>query len=301
MSWSRQWVKLCDVADFADPVLCRLAAEIEGRDGRDSPPQALVERKQWERAMLAGVLTESGRLGPNCSVLAIGAGSEPVLFWLANRAGRVVATDIYGEGKFSGLEAAESMLHNPSAFAPVAYPHERLLVRRMDARTLDFAEATFDVVYSLSSIEHFGAAAEIARSAAEMGRVLAPGGLAVVVTECLVRRHPLDSAAAETAIRLATFGRRRAGAHPRQRVALGEAFTLHELVERVVAPSGLRLAQRVDRTISPASWENVTTVHAGGRLEPASGSVHPHVLLRVSRSVFTSICLVLEKPAGSPS
>ena len=290
-------MKLCDVADFADPLLCRLSAEIEGRDGGDSPPDALLERKQWERAMLAGVLTESGRLGPNCSVLAVGAGSEPVVFWLANRAGRVVATDIYGEGKFSGLEATESMLRNPSAFAPVAYPHERLLVRRMDARTLDFADATFQVVYSLSSIEHFGSGAEIARSAAEMGRVLAPGGLAVVVTECLVRRHPLDSAAAEAVVRLATLGRRRAGGTLRQRVALGEAFTLHELIERIVAPSGLRLVQRVDRSISPASWHNLTTVHPGGRLEPATGSVHPHVLVRVSRSVFTSICLVLEKPA----
>lgn len=295
MNWSRQWVKLCDVADFTDPLLCRLAAEIEGRNGGDSAPRPLVERKQWERAMLAGVLTESGRLAANSAVLGIGAGSEPVVFWLANRAARVVATDIYGEGKFSGLEAAESMLRNPSAFAPVAYPHERLLVRRMDARTLDFADATFDVVYSLSSIEHFGSAPEIARSASEMGRVLAPGGIAVVVTECLVRRHPLDSAPAETLVRLATRGRRRAGAHLRQRVALGEAFTLHELIERIVAPSGLRLIQRVDRSLSAACWDNVTTVHPGGRLEPASGSVHPHVLLRVSRSVFTSICLVLEK------
>jgi hypothetical protein len=33
----------------------------------------------------------------------------------------------------------------------------------------------------------------------------------------------------------------------------------------------------------------------GGRLEPASGEYHPHVLLQSDRSVFTSVALPLAK------
>jgi SAM-dependent methyltransferase len=293
-AWIRQYAKLCDVEDFADPALRAAVGEIEGRPA----PPALVERKQWERAMLALFLQESGRLGEARSVLAIGAGAEPILFWLANRVGRIVATDIYGEGKFSGREARASMLEDPSAFSPVGYRRDHLAVRRMDARRLELPDASFDVAYSLSSIEHFGSPGEISGSAAEMARVLKPGGLAIVVTECLVRLHPLDSAPAEVVARVATLGRKRREATPRRRMALGEAFTPGELLSRIVRPSGLRLLQPLDLRLSEASWDNLTVVHPGGRLEPATGQVHPHVLLKIRRSVFTSVCLVLEKPGG---
>jgi len=291
-TWSRQYAKLCDIADFNDPDLCQAVAQIQGTD-----PAPLVERKQWERGMLALFLTEWGCLDGQSTVLAIGAGSEPTLFWLANRAGRVVATDIYGEGKFAGREAAESMLHNPSSFAPVPYPPERLTVQRMDARHLEFPDGSFDAVYSLSSIEHFGSPAEVARSAAEMGRVLKPGGVAVVVTECLVRLHPLDWAPVEFGMRVATLGRKRRGATLSRRVLLGEAFTPNELRARLVTPSGLRMLQPLALGLPAGSWDNLTTVLPGGELQPATGSLHPHALLRIGHSVFTSVCLVLGKPA----
>lgn len=290
-TWSRQYAKLCDVADFTDPALCAAVAEIQGTEA-----EPLVERKQWERGMLALFLSEWGRLDDESSVLAIGAGSEPTLFWLANRAGRVVATDIYGEGKFAAREAVESMLHNPSSFAPVEYRQDHLTVQRMDARHLEFGDETFDAVYSLSSIEHFGSAAEIARSAAEMGRVLRPGGVAVVVTEGLVRLHPLDRAPAEVALRIATLGRKRRDATLQRRVRVAEAFTPSELQTRVVTPSGLRMLQPLSLGVSAASWRNLTTIRPGGELVPATGNLHPHALLRIGRSVFTSVCLVLEKP-----
>jgi SAM-dependent methyltransferase len=251
--------------------------------------------------MLALALAERGTLHDQAAVLAIGAGAEPVLFWLANRVGMVTATDIYGEGKFAALEAAESMLRNPAAFSPVAYRKDRLLVRHMDARRLEFPAGSFDAAYSLSSIEHFGSPQDIAGSAAEMGRVLKPGGTAVVVTECLVHLDLLDRAPVEFALRLATLGRKRGTATPRRRVALGETFTPRELEALIVRPSGLQLVQRLDLTLSPQSWDNLTTVHPGGRLEAATGRLDPHVLLKIRRSVFTSVCLVLHKdPDHSP-
>jgi SAM-dependent methyltransferase len=289
---TRQYVKLCDVADFTDPELCAAVGEIEGRP----PPRALAERKQWERGMLALALAERGSLHDRATVLALGAGTEPVLFWLANRVGRVTATDIYGEGKFAAVEAAESMLRNPAAFSAVDYRKDRLVVRHMDARRLEFPAGSFDAVYSLSSIEHFGSPREIAGAAAEMGRVLKPGGTAVVVTECLVHLHPLDRAPAEFALRLGTLGRKRRVSTLRRRMALGEAFTPREIDSRIVGPSGLQLVQPLDLTLSPQSWDNLTTVHPNGRLEAATGRLDPHALLKIHRSVFTSVCLLLHKP-----
>jgi ubiquinone/menaquinone biosynthesis C-methylase UbiE len=257
-----------------------------------------VERKVWEFAMLALFLEGAGSLGEKTSALAIGAGDERMVFWLANRLGRVVATDIYGEGSFAEREATASMLTDPAAHAPFPYREDRLEVRHADARDLPFPDASFDVAFSLSSIEHFGGPADVARAAREMGRVLKPGGHAMVVTECFVRLHPLETAMADAAVRALTLGAKRRGATPRRRLI--EGFTPRELRTRIVRPSGLELMQPLDLSLSRESWDNLTVTHADGRLEPATGSFYPHVLLRAGRSVFTSVCLPLRKvPAAA--
>jgi len=157
----------------------------------------------------------------------------------------------------------------------------------MDARRLEFPSESFDIAYSLSSIEHFGSPEEIARSAAEMGRVLKPGGTAVVVTECLVHLDAFDRAPVEFAWRVGTLGRKRSDATPRRRMALGEAFTPRELDNLIVQPSGLGLVQPLDTGLSPPSWDNLTTVHPGGRLAghradpPARPAQDPPILLHV--------------------
>lgn len=289
---SRRYAKLCDVRDFDDPALLGVLREILPE--RD--PAAHVERKVWEFAMLALFLEETGRLHDGTEALAIGAGDERIVFWLANRLGRVVATDIYGGGAFAGREAGRSMLEDPASHAPFPYREDRLEVRWMDARALDFPDASFDVVFSLSSIEHFGSPAEIARSAREMGRVLRASGHALVATECFVRRHPLNAAPVDLAVRLASLGTRRRRATLRRRGVVDEVFTPRELRRRVVRPSGLRLLQPLDLSVSGESWANLTRLHPDGRLEPASGGYWPHLLLQSDRSVFTSVCLPLQKP-----
>ena len=263
-------------------------------------PVTHVERKVWEFAQLALFLDEVGRLHEETQVLAIGAGDERIVFWLANRVGRVVATDIYGEGDFAGREAAPSMLQDPAAHAPFPYREDRLEVRWMDARELDFPDESFDVCFSLSSIEHFGSPREIVRSAREMGRVLRPGGHAMVVTECFVRRHPLNAAPVDLAVRAGTLGRRRRAATLRRRAVVDQVFMPRELLKRVVEPSGLELMQPLDLSLSAESWDNLTVSGSEGRLHPRSGDYWPHVLLQSDRSVFTSVALPLEKQiAGS--
>jgi len=290
----RHLAKLCDVRDFQDPEVLRALRDILPE--RD--PLAHVERKVWEFAMLALFLEGAGRLNEDTAALAIGAGDERMVFWLANRLGRVVASDIYGEGSFAEREATASMLTDPAAHAPFPYREDRLEVVYADARELPFEDESFDVAFSLSSIEHFGGPGDVARAAREMARVLKPGGHALVVTECFVRLHPLETALADSGVRALTLNAKRKGATPRRRLI--EGFTPRELRTRIVRPSGLELMQPLDLSLSPESWENLTITHGDGRLEPATGAFYPHVLLKSGRSVFTSVCLPLRKaPAAA--
>jgi SAM-dependent methyltransferase len=263
---------------------------IPERDAR-----AHVERKAWELAMLALFLREVGRLHDGTEALAVGAGDERLVFWLANHVGRVVATDIYGAGSFAEREALASMLADPRAHAPFPYREERLEVQYMDGRELAFPDASFDVVFSVSSIEHFGGPADIARGARELGRVLRPGGHAVIITECFVNRHPLSAAPVDFAVRLASLGRLRRQATPRRRAGV-DVLTPRELDRLIVRPSGLALLQPLDRSMSAQSYENVARLRKGRDPEPATGTFYPHVLLEFRGSVFTSVCLALEKP-----
>jgi ubiquinone/menaquinone biosynthesis C-methylase UbiE len=159
----------------------------------------------------------------------------------------------------------------------------------MDARELAFPDRSFDAVFSLSSIEHFGGPRDVARAAAELGRVVRPGGHAFVVTESFVRRHPLDSPLVQTAIRAATLGRLAKTATPRRRVV--EVFTPRELRTRVVLPSGLRLMQEPALDLSPETFESVTRWASDGPLKRRT----PHILLQAQGAPWTSICLALEK------
>jgi SAM-dependent methyltransferase len=283
---SRQYVKLCDPRDFDEPLRERIGSILPGL-----APGTEVHRKHWEYALLTLFLEEVGRLDEQTEVLSVGAGHEEVLYWLANRVRRIVATDIYGEGEFAEQEAVASMLTDPGAFAPYSYREDRLHVRSMDARKLDFPDASFDVVFSLSSIEHFGSSVDIATAARELGRVLRPGGYAFVVTECFVERHPRNSRLLQTAIRLATLGRRAKGATPRKRI-LG-VFTPGGLHRHIVRPSGLELVQPLDRSLSPEAWDNVQR-WVGDHYEPAGGAPCPHVMLDAgSGAPWTSVALAM--------
>jgi SAM-dependent methyltransferase len=292
----RQYVKLCDLADFDDPELrARIHEVVPGL----SPP-ADLHRKYWEYATLTLFLEDVGLLHDRAEVLSVGAGHEEVLYWLSNRVGRVVATDIYGEGDFAGREAEASMLTDPSAFAPYPYREDRLDVRKMDARALEFDDATFDVVFSLSSIEHFGSPRDIAKASSEVGRVLKPGGYAFIVTECFTGSHPLNSKLVQTAIRIVTLGRHCEKATPRRRSI--DVFTPTELLSRIVRPSGLRLVQPMDLTLSAPTHDNVVRC-LGGRFE-FPNEAFPHIVVEAQGSVlgvqgraatFTSIALAMQK------
>jgi SAM-dependent methyltransferase len=292
---ARRYAKGCDLPDFRDPELLEVCREIV-------PDHDLVAepwRKAWEFGLGALFLREVGRLTDDTEILDVGAGHDQILYWLANRVGRVVATDIYGEGDFGQREADVDMLENPAASAPFPYREDHLQALYMDGRKLDFPDESFDAVVSFSSIEHFGELEDIARSASEIGRVLRPGGHAFIATECFVRFHLLDRSLVHVALRLATFGRRarnaRLGRH-----GVGDVFTERDLERYLVEPSGLTLMQPLDLRIAPETGENISYVNPDGseNFITTTGRPYPQILVGAGRSVFNSVCLPLVKPGG---
>ncbi|MBN8943058.1 MAG: glycosyltransferase [Rhizobiales bacterium] len=145
-----------------------------------------IHRKAWEYAVCLHGLERLGVVHPEAIGLAVGAGSEPPLYHYANVIRRMVATDLYDN---EGHEGTPLMLHQPERFAPFPYDSKRLEVRRMPGDALDFPARTFDFVFCLSSIEHFGSRETQRRSVDEMARVLKPGGVACIITELILTDH----------------------------------------------------------------------------------------------------------------
>lgn len=279
----RHYAKTCDIADFRDPDLIAVAESI--RPELDMSWQ--FDRKTWEFAMLALFFEEVGVLDGSSRVLSVGAGKEAVVFWLASRVGRLVATDIYGEGEFASSEAPTAMLSDPASFSPYDEPLEGLEVRSMDARRLDFEDGSFDAVFSLSSIEHFGSPSDIRSAASEIGRVLRPGGHAYIATELTLKPAPAVRRAAEAGVRALTGGRR----------LRREVFSPETLWRDVIDPSGLELMQPLDVHVSDESYENLATRRLR-RLNTRLGRFHPHIVLKVRGETFTSLGLPLRASGG---
>ena len=177
-------VQLCELANPAkwdNPDWMAFLREL-----RILPPDKKdMHRKGYELTQLLFGLHRLGRIREDAAILSVGAGHECVLYWLANHVGRVVATDLYDE-PWSASRAREgdaSVLRNAEAYAPFPYREHRLTFLPMDGRRLAFATGTFDVAYSLSSIEHFGGVDGACAAIDEMARVVKPGGLVVVATE----------------------------------------------------------------------------------------------------------------------
>lgn len=279
------------MADFADPRLRARLREIAPH----CEPEAELHRKLWEYATLTLFLEDVGLLDGDAELLSLGAGHEEVLFWLANHVGRMVATDIYGRGAFSGGEADAAMLTNPAAFAPYPYREDRLEVMDMDALDLRFEDGSFDAAFTLSSIEHFGEHRQISKASAEIGRVIRPGGYAFIVTECYLGWHPFDSPVVQTMGKILTRGRRWPTASLAQRN--DEVFTLNEIRRVIVEPSGLDLLQEPILEISPETRANLIRFAPDGTYASSTGRDYPHVLLRARGAAWTSLALPLHKPA----
>jgi SAM-dependent methyltransferase len=222
--------------------------------------QASMHRKAYEYAQTIFGLTRLGKLDQAARVLSVGAGHEVILYWLANHVGRVIATDLY-EGEWQSAFAREGnpdVLRDPAAYAPFPYRKDRLVFVKMEGSRLAFRDDSFDVAYSLSSIEHFGGVEGARRSVADMARVLKPGGILALATEWCVR------------------GR-----------AAGEVFS-PEQVRAIIDHPRLRLVEPIDDRV----WDRYETEPVDLRVDRFQT---PHMLLKHDEAIFTSVFVFLEK------
>lgn len=144
-----------------------------------------IHRKPWEYSLAITGLEQLGVVTENAQALAIGAGSEPPIYYYANKITRMVATDLYDNPDHEGRPA---ILENPAAFAPFPYRENHLEVLSMPGDALAFPDESFDFAFCLSSIEHFGSREAQRRSIVETARVLKPGGIYCCITELILTR-----------------------------------------------------------------------------------------------------------------
>jgi SAM-dependent methyltransferase len=244
-------------------------------------PPDFVHRKAWEWIQTVYGLDQFGMLSRDTRGLGVGVGWEPLSFFFSNHVGHVVATDLYPvDDQWSTRGAKEGnpqILEDPDKFAPYAYDRERVEFRRMDGRRLDFPDATFDFVWSCSSIEHFGGHTGSAEAMQEIERVLKPGGVASVITEFVLPEPRSDS--------LTPFD-----------AEYFNARCVHDYL--VASVPALRLVEPLDLTV-PRYYVD-RAVHLPEESAAPHGVDKPHIVLRTESGVLvTSILLFLRKSGGS--
>jgi SAM-dependent methyltransferase len=222
--------------------------------------QGSMHRKSYEFTQLLFGLERLDAIREDARVLSVGAGHECPLYWLANRVARVYATDLYDQAWQSafGREGDAAVLSDASTFAPFEYRRDHLVFLRMDGSRLAFQNSTFHIVYSLSSIEHFGGFEGARRAVGDMARVLMPGGILALATEWCVR---------------GTAG--------------GEVFAPAE-VRGIIDHPDLELVQPIDDRV----WDRYEAEPVDLRVNRFQT---PHMLLKDGDAVFTSVMMFLRK------
>lgn len=224
-----------------------------------------IHRKAWEYALCVEGLRQLSVLTPQARGLGVGAGTEPVLYLFANEVGGVVATDLYESPDHEGTP---DMLERPEDFAPFPYREERLEVLRMGGDQLAFDDGSFDFVFCLSSLEHFGSREVQRRSLDEMVRVLRPDGVACIITELILTNHQHHE--------YFTWEQ------------LDEMFLHHPQAKLVGGEPDLRIAQ-----------SNVDYPVRIGRTNNQNAS--PHLVLDLDGMLWTSFSIFLQKLPSSSS
>jgi len=256
--FERRLCKACNIEDWHGEDWLSILDKIGLGYQRDEQRR---HRKAWEWVQGLYGLKRLGFLHDQTRALGVGAGKEHVLYYLANHVKQVIATDIYGDVLYKDESAPQDMLTHPQKYAPFPYRHDRLLVRRMNGRKLSFEPNSFDVVFSFSSIEHFGGHSAATEAVREMERVLRPGGVAVLSTELILN------------------GQQRT-----------EYFLPNEILSQLVDGSDLRLIEDIDFTVSartlrqPVDWQQDDIF-----------TKTPHIICCNENLIWTSMLMFLEK------
>jgi len=168
--------KICDAADWFDP-------EIQYVVQNELKETARFHRKQWEFAMIFLTLKKLGFLNEDKIGLSLGGGSERVLYSIARYVKKLYVTDLYDSS--TTWDCART--NDPDEFIrrskPFDYDESRVKALRMDMRSLDFEDNSFDFCYSSCALEHIGDLKDFIAHFDEVYRCLKADGIYVFTTE----------------------------------------------------------------------------------------------------------------------
>jgi SAM-dependent methyltransferase len=220
-------------------------------------------RRSWEWALVVVAMRRYGKLNNNNSkAIGIASSKEPLLFYLANHVDHVYATDLYDSTK--DRNTPSDFPENPKKYAPFPYKEDALTALRMDATNLEFPSESFDIAFSISSIEHFGGKnhSGALRSLKEIERVLKTGGIATISTEYILndKEHP------------EFFNRR---------------TIFDDLINKL---QKLQLVEPLDLRITTRTLDT-----AMGMYDDTADIPHPHILIRYGDLLIISVMLVFQK------
>lgn len=268
--------KFCEIEDWGDPAFRAAVRGLSPNYVKAVPeyPSGREHRKHWEYAHVLNGLEELGVIHPEAMVLSVAGGHEEPAFELTNRVRWVFLTDLYGQTGFSRTESQFTVLTNPDSFATAPYNRNRLVVQHMNALDLRFEADTFDAVFCLSSIEHFGGMLPARNALAEMYRVLKPGGVVALTTEVIINGDP-DFEQDDLIL-----------------------FSQASVLRLVRSVPGLELVERVDFSLSSETMKSKYSLVQA--LEDARQNREvkcPHIVLELRGRLYTSLALFLRKMA----
>ena len=234
-------------------------------------PDHMEHRKHWEYAQVLLGLEYLDVLDRGAWVLSVAAGQEELIFELTNRTRWAFATDIYGMGPFAEREADLAMLRDPDSVARCPYNRRRLVVQCMDALDLRFEDETFDAVYSLSSIEHFGGLDGVRAALAEQCRVAKVGGIVAFTTEVIING---------------------ADTYHDSHLLLSTPQQIESVSQGV---QGLKLVEPIDFSVSDRTTETVISLADAIADSHRGHTEYPHIVLELEGRWFTSVSVFLRR------
>ena len=237
-----------------------------------------IHRKDWEWTLGIIAMGRFGKLNKNSTAIGIGAGKELILFYLANHLGHLYVTDLYSTKEWENFAPAD-FPENPSKYSPFPYNQSALTALRMDGTRLEFPSDNFDIVFSFSSIEHFGGEnySGALKSLKEMERILKPGGIAIVATEYIINNKKPPDVTNQFYNEYTIY-----------------SHLINKLeVMKLVEPLDLTISQKtLDKGIIDASnavdWDT-------SRVNDDFKQANPYIVIKLGNILVTSIMLIFQK------
>lgn len=282
--------KMCELEDFAHAdlrdVLREVAPHKRAVFGGEFP-RGYEHRADWEAAMAVRTLSDHGALGEDARVLCVASDIPDSAYHLTRHVAEVIVAG--PDGIPAGEhDTALQALFNTRAVVPFACRPDRMTVRRMDARALDYPDEFFDAIVSSVHVEDGGDRQDIAASASEMGRVLKPGGVLSLSADVLLSAEP---------------GAASPGAGP---------LSIGDVQRYIVQASGLELLDEPDASVSHWTLSTSRDIAAAKReLRARAAALRegspppqwrcwelPHVVLEQGGRRYTSIHVALRRAAA---